>query len=129
MKIGVFDSGVGGLSVVNAIKKELPDSDVLYREDKQHVPYGTRNVDEIHSFVLPILQDMTAEGCKVIVIACNTVTTNLIEKLRSEIAVPLVGMEPAIRPAAARTLTSVTEMVSSSKVMPRWFIGLLRFRL
>ena len=107
MKIGVFDSGVGGLSVVNAIKKTLPELEVIYRDDKEHVPYGNRKVEEIHNFVLPILKSMQSEDCAVIVIACNTVTTNLIQALREALSVPLVGMEPMVKPAAHATKTGV----------------------
>lgn len=107
MKIGVFDSGVGGLSVVNAIKKALPNLDIVYKEDRAHVPYGTREIEEIHGFVKPIFQNFVDEGCQVIVVACNTVTTNLIEQLRQEFPVPMVGMEPAIKPAAEATRSGV----------------------
>lgn len=102
-KIGVFDSGVGGLSVVNAIKKELPDAEVIYADDKTHVPYGNREIAEIKSFVVPILRSLENQGCQVIVIACNTVTTTLIGELREIIKVPLIGMEPMIKPAALAT--------------------------
>lgn len=107
MKIGVFDSGVGGLSVANAIRAALPEHEVIYVEDKEHVPYGTKTPEEIHSFVLPILQQLITDGCQVIVIACNTVTTTLIEQLRKELSVPLIGMEPMVRPAAEQTKTGV----------------------
>lgn len=120
MKIGVFDSGVGGLSVVNAINKELPDLEILYREDKKNIPYGDKPIKLLHKLVLPILKDMQNAGCKVIVIACNTVTTNLINGLRSELKVPLIGMEPMVKPAAKQTATGViavcaTPMTLSSK--------------
>jgi len=107
MKIGVFDSGVGGLSVANAIKKALPDADVMYREDREHVPYGTRPIAEIYGFVVPIFQQLVDDGCQVIVVACNTVSTNLIEQLRAKFDVPLVAMEPMVKPAAARTKTGI----------------------
>ena len=117
MKIGVFDSGVGGLSVANAIKKELPDLEIILKEDKEHLPYGTRDIEEIYSFVKPILQSLVDEGCRVIVIACNTVTTNLIDKLRSEFSVPLVGMEPAVRPAVERTKTKVIAVCATPRTL------------
>ncbi len=106
-KIGVFDSGVGGISVARAIKVALPDYDVLYVADKDHVPYGTKTPREIHGYVLPILQDLVNRGCKAIVIACNTVTTTMIGTLRQEISVPLVGIEPMVKPAAALTKSGV----------------------
>lgn len=102
-KIGVFDSGVGGQSVVNAIHAALPDLEVVYAEDKQNVPYGDKSPEELHKLVLPILQNQVAQGCSVIVIACNTVTTTIITQLRDEISVPLIGMEPMIKPAVERS--------------------------
>lgn len=116
-KIGVFDSGVGGLSVVQAIQKALPESEIIYKDDKQHVPYGNRDVEEIHGFVLPILKSLVDEGCEVIVVACNTVTTNLIEPLRKEIDIPLVGMEPMVKPAAAATKTRVIAVCATPKTL------------
>lgn len=107
MTIGVFDSGIGGQSVVNAIKHELPDIKVIFKNDSTHVPYGTRTIDEIYMFCLPILQSLISEGCQVIVIACNTVSTNLIERLRRDLSVPLVAMEPMIKPAAEATKSKV----------------------
>ncbi len=105
MKIGVFDSGVGGQSVVNAIKKSLPGHEVVYVEDHENIPYGTKTPEQLHKLVLPILNGLVENGCKVIVIACNTVTTTIIEKLRQEITIPLVGMEPMVKPAAEMTKT------------------------
>lgn len=107
MKIGVFDSGVGGLSVANAINAALPNNEILLREDKANLPYGTKSSEELYSLVLPILQAMVDEGCRVIVIACNTVTTNIISELRVALSVPLVGMEPMVKPAAEQTKTGV----------------------
>ncbi len=117
MKIGVFDSGVGGLSVVLAIQKELPMANVIFKNDEKHVPYGNRPIEEIHSFVTPILNQLVAEGCEVIVIACNTVTTNLIAKLREEITVPLVGMEPMVKPAGERTKSGVIAVCATPRTL------------
>lgn len=107
MKIGVFDSGVGGKSVANAIQKALPQSEILYRNDKEHVPYGTRPPEQILGFVKPILQDLVEQGCKVIVIACNTVSTTIITDLRQIFDVPLIAMEPMVKPAAEATKSGV----------------------
>jgi glutamate racemase len=107
LKIGVFDSGVGGLSVVNAIKKALPELEIVYKEDKEHVPYGTRGISQIHGFIKPIFQQFIDEGCQVIVVACNTVTTNLIVELREEFPAPMVGMEPMVKPAATGSKTGI----------------------
>lgn len=116
-KIGVFDSGVGGLSVVNAIKKELPDLEIIYKEDKQHVPYGSRSVEEIHGFVKPIFQEFIDENCQAIVVACNTVTTNLIGDLRKEFNIPIVGMEPAVKPAATATKTGIIAVCATLRTL------------
>lgn len=107
MKIGVFDSGVGGLSVANAIRAVLPEHEILLREDKVNLPYGTKTPSELYKLVRPIIQEMVGDGCNVIVIACNTVTTNIIEDLRKDVSVPLVGMEPMIKPAAERSKSGV----------------------
>ena len=117
MKIGVFDSGVGGLSVANAIQAALPALEITYVEDKAHVPYGTKSPERIYGFVLPILQKLVRDGCELIVIACNTVTTNLITQLRRELAVPLVGMEPMVKPAAEHTKTKVIAVCATPRTL------------
>lgn len=117
MKIGVFDSGVGGLSVVRAIAKELPQLEIIYKEDREHVPYGTKSVEEIYGYVKPIFQSFIDEGCQIIVVACNTVTTNLISILRQEFPVPMVGMEPMVKPAAANTKTGVIAVCATPRTL------------
>jgi len=107
MKIGIFDSGVGGQSVANAIHRELPELEILVREDKENLPYGNKTPEELTSLVVPILESMVQEGCELVVIACNTVTTNIIESLRNTIQVPLIGMEPMIKTAASNTKTNI----------------------
>lgn len=107
MKIGVFDSGVGGLSVANAIQAAFPEHEIVLREDKEHVPYGSRTPEELLGLVTPILLSMAQEGCDVIVVACNTVSTTIIQQLREGIPVPLVAMEPMVKPAAGLTKTGV----------------------
>jgi glutamate racemase len=117
LKVGVFDSGVGGLSVVDAIHKDLPDLEIILKEDKQHVPYGSRDIEEIYGFVKPIFQQFIDEGCQVIVVACNTVTTNLIGQLRQEFSVPLVGMEPMVKPAAQATKSGVIAVCATPRTL------------
>ena len=106
MKIGVFDSGVGGKPVAGAIEKAFPEHEIEYVNDKKHVPYGNKTPDELYGFVVPILRDL-ATRCDIIVIACNTVTTTLITRLREIITVPLIGIEPMIKPASAQTKSKV----------------------
>lgn len=100
--VGVFDSGVGGASVVRAIKKRRNDIDVEYVTDTKHIPYGTKSVAELHDLVRPILQKL-AQEVDIIVIACNTVSTTLATSLRIELPVPIIAMEPMVKPAAVAT--------------------------
>jgi glutamate racemase len=104
--IGVFDSGVGGKSVANAIQKAIPNDKVIYVEDRKNIPYGTKTPAELKALTLPILNKLSKE-CDVIVIACNTVTTTIIEDLRTSLPVPLIGLEPMVKPAAEQTKTGV----------------------
>ena len=119
--IGVFDSGIGGLSVANAIKEAFPEYRVEYREDTKNVPYGTKTADQIYGFVKPILDDL-AKTCDVIVIACNTVTTTLIDRLRKEIAVPIIGIEPMVKPASQLTASKIIAVCATPTTLgsPRY---------
>lgn len=126
MKIGVFDSGLGGLSVVKAIEKQLPDVEVIFKNDSAHMPYGTRSVEEIYGFTKPIIQELVDEACQVIVIACNTVTTNLIEKLRQDFSVPLVGMEPMVKPAAEQTSSNIIAVFATARTLTSQRYGWLK---
>lgn len=122
MKIGVFDSGVGGQSIVNAIKTAIPDIEIVYAEDKENVPYGNKTPDQLYALTLPILNTLSNTGCKVIVIACNTVTTNIIEKLRASLPVPLIGMEPMVKPAAEQSYSKVIAVCATPSTLasPRY---------
>lgn len=91
--------------------------EVIYKDDSQHVPYGTRPLDEIYGFTKPILESLLAEGCQVLLIACNTVTTNFASRLRQELLVPIVGMEPMVKPAAAATKTGVITVCATPRTL------------
>lgn len=106
-KIGVFDSGIGGQAMVRAIKKAMPTDEVIFISDRQHMPYGNKSPQQLMGFVMPILEQLQQQACEVIVIACNTVTTNLISDLRQRVAIPLIGIEPMIKPAAEKTKTGI----------------------
>lgn len=112
-KIGVFDSGVGGLSVAHAIEKALPEYRVIFASDSKHVPYGTKSPEEILGYVVPILEDLVTQGCDAIVVACNTVSTTLIEKLRKIIKIPLIAMEPMVKPAAEQTKSKIVAVCAT----------------
>lgn len=122
MKIGVFDSGMGGLSVARAIEKALPEIEILFRNDAEHLPYGTKPPEELLGYVEPILKSLATDGCSLIVVACNTVTTTLIGTLRSRLAVPLVAVEPMVKPAAARTRNGVIAVCATPTTLasPRY---------
>lgn len=107
MKIGVFDSGIGGLSVAKAIERSLPDAEVLFVNDSKNMPYGTKTPDTLYTLVRPILDNLVKQGCGVIVIACNTVSTTIIQRLRATCSVPLVAIEPMVKPAAQLSTTKV----------------------
>lgn len=116
-KIGVFDSGIGGLSVVRAIERALPEHEVVFRNDSKHVPYGTRPTDEILGFVLPIFQALVDAGCGVIVVACNTVSTTLIGELRGAFDIPLVAVEPMVKAAADLTVSGIIAVCATPNTL------------
>jgi glutamate racemase len=102
--IGIFDSGVGGLSVLRAIRQELPHEDILYLADQTHIPYGPRSAAEIQDFSHGICNFLLEQGAKLIVVACNTASAAALNSLRQSFPqVSIVGMEPAIKPAAETT--------------------------
>jgi glutamate racemase len=104
--IGVFDSGLGGLSVLAAIAHALPRADLVYLADSAHVPYGDKPDSFITGRVLTIGRHLAASGCDLLVVACNTATTTAIQTLRDHLPhIPVVGVEPGIKPAAQSSLT------------------------
>jgi glutamate racemase len=103
--IGIFDSGVGGLTVWYQIKLLLPNEDIIYFADSLNCPYGNKSQPEIINLSRKITEFLIAKNCKLIVVACNTATAAAIDTLRAEYPVPFVGMEPAIKPAALKTST------------------------
>lgn len=104
--IGVFDSGIGGISVAHAVNDAFPTFTIEYRSDSEHLPYGTKKPEHILQFVTPIIIELSQE-CDVIIIACNTVTTTLIDKLRALTTVPIIGIEPMVKPASSLTKSKI----------------------
>ena len=95
--IGFFDSGVGGLCVRDAVRALLPREDTLYIDDSAHCPYGNKPAEEIRALARGHVRTLLAEGCNLVVVACNTATAASIDALRAEWPnVPFVGMEPAV---------------------------------
>lgn len=99
--IGIFDSGIGGLSIMQCIKQQLPNEHLLYVADTLNAPYGEKSAEFIQQRVNEIAEWFMAKNTKAIVVACNTATVNAIDQLRQSISIPVIGVEPAIKPAAS----------------------------
>ena len=102
-KIGVFDSGVGGLTVLRALRAQLPQASLIYVADSAHAPYGDRPDDFLQHRARQITRFLIGKGARLIVVACNTATAAAIAALRAEFDLPFVGIEPGIKPALARS--------------------------
>jgi len=112
--IGIFDSGVGGLSVWREIAHQLPYEDTLYLADQAHVPYGYRRLAEVRKFSEGIARFLLGQGAKVIVVACNTASAAALHYLRRTFPdVPFVGMEPAVKPAVEQTRNGVVGVIAT----------------
>ena len=103
--IGIFDSGIGGITIFKSIQKLLPKENIIYFSDNLNSPYGNKNKKEIQILSLKNSEWLLNKGCKIIVVACNTATTNCISMLRKSFKTPFIGVEPAIKPAATNTRT------------------------
>ncbi len=103
MYIAFFDSGVGGLSVLNLALRRLPNERFIYFADTDNVPYGIKTADQIREYVLDAISYLDGYKLKALVVACNTATSSVIEVLREKYTYPIIGMEPAIKPASLAT--------------------------
>ena len=112
--IGIFDSGIGGLSVFREIHKVLPDQSYVYYSDNAHCPYGEKSREYIIDRARAITRFLLEKGCEIIVVACNTATAAAISTLREEFPVKFIGMEPAIKPAAKSTKTGVVGVLATA---------------
>ena len=112
--IGIFDSGVGGLSVFREIRKLLPEEKYIYFSDNAHCPYGEKSKEYIIGRARTITDFMLQEGADIIVVACNTATAAAIKTLRTEYPISFIGMEPAVKPAAAITRTGVIGVLATA---------------
>jgi len=112
--IGLFDSGMGGLSVLRAVRQLLPQANLLYFGDNAHVPYGPRSLSQVRQFSESITRFLLAHQAQVIVVACNAASAAALKYLRQTIpAIPFVGMEPAVKPAAEQTQTKVVGVLAT----------------
>lgn len=103
--IGIFDSGIGGLSIWKEITMLLPKENTIYLADSKNAPYGQKSKQEIIDLCIKNTDLLIKKGCKIIVVACNTATTNAIDFLRGNYKIPFIGIEPAIKPAVLKTKT------------------------
>lgn len=99
MKIGFFDSGIGGITVLHDTLKILPNEDYIYYADTQNVPYGQKSKEEVKKYIFNAIDFIIQQEVKAVVIACNTATSVAIEDLRARYDIPIIGMEPAVKPA------------------------------
>jgi glutamate racemase len=104
--IGIFDSGIGGTSIWQEIKTLLPHEDTIYLSDSKNAPYGEKSKQKIIDLSIKNTELLLQKNCKLIVVACNTATTNAIKVLREMYDIPFIGIEPAIKPAALKTRTN-----------------------
>lgn len=112
--IGFFDSGVGGLTVLRAVKELLPRENTVYLGDSENCPYGDKPVETVRALALKHVQTLVDRGCKLVVVACNTATAAAIDALRAHFRdIPIVGMEPAVKPAAASTESGVVGVLAT----------------
>lgn len=111
--IGIFDSGIGGITICNEIIRLLPSENIVYLADSKNAPYGEKSQEEILKLSVKNVEFLLSKGCKLIVVACNTATTNAIQVLRKTYNVPFIGIEPAIKQAALNSLTNTVGVLAT----------------
>jgi len=111
--IGLFDSGVGGTSIWSAIHTLMPNEDTIYLADSANAPYGKKSKNEIIDLCIKNSEVLIGMNCKIIVVACNTATTNAIKELRAKYEIPFIGIEPAIKPAALNSKTNTIGVLAT----------------
>jgi glutamate racemase len=115
--IGVFDSGVGGLSILDEALRQLPQHDYIYLADSANAPYGEKSSDWIAVRSLVLCKYLANNGCDAIVIACNTATAEAIKHIRAELDIPIVGVEPGIKPAAMQTQNGIVGVLATEATL------------
>lgn len=112
-KIGILDSGLGGLSVLNEVRKALPSESLVYFGDSAWCPYGARHPEEIQRRVFKVTDFLVGQGCELIIVACNSATIAAVEALRAAYPLPFVGMEPGVKPAVSLTKTGIVGVLAT----------------
>jgi len=114
--IGIYDSGLGGLTVWREVRRLLPEESLLYLGDGKNCPYGSRPREEVRALADAAVARLVEEGCKLVVVACNTATAAAIDFLRANYAaLPIVGMEPAVKPACQNTRSGVVGVLATER--------------
>lgn len=111
--IGIFDSGIGGTSIWKEVVKLLPNETTIYLADSKNAPYGEKSSEEIIALSVKNTEFLLSKGCKLIIVACNTATTNAIDYLRKNYTIPFIGIEPAIKPAALLSKTGAIGILAT----------------
>lgn len=120
--IGVFDSGMGGISVWRELRRSLPDESLIYFGDGKNCPYGEKPDREVLGYIEDAVEELLGRGVKMIVLACNTATMIAIKHLRDRYGIPFVGMEPAVKPASETTETGVIGVLATKAALGSdWF--------
>ena len=115
--IGLFDSGIGGISILDKLKELLPNENFIFLADNKNCPYGYKSKKEIIFLSTKNCEKLIELNCKAIVVACNTATTNAIEKLREVIGITIIGIEPGIKPAISYTKTKNIGILATEKTL------------
>lgn len=115
--VGIFDSGLGGLSVLREVRALLPHESLLYFADSRYAPYGEKPERFVEARTLQVCEWLVAQGCKALVIACNTATMHAVQTLRERLAVPIIGVEPGLKPAAAASRSKVVGVLATANTL------------
>jgi len=115
--IGVFDSGVGGLSILDEALRQLPQHDYIYLADSANAPYGEKSSEWITARSLILCKYLASKGCDAIVVACNTATAEAIKQIRTELSIPIIGVEPGIKPAAMQSQNGIVGVLATEATL------------
>lgn len=115
--IGIFDSGVGGLTIYEEIHKLLPHENIIYLADSKNAPYGEKTTEEIIDISVKNTEFLLAQDCKLIVVACNTASTNAVKYLRNHYDIPFIRVQPAIKPAALNSKTKIVGILATKSTL------------
>ena len=115
--IGIFDSGLGGLSVLREVRAMLPHESLIYFADSRYAPYGEKPEHFVEARTLQVCEWLVAQGCKALVIACNTATMHAVQTLRERLAVPIIGVEPGLKPAASISQSKIVGVLATANTL------------